>query len=158
MQTTREEKKVKSIYTMLSIWNTMMGSTLIRMPYFISQAGIIPSIIILFIYGLISFYTARIVVKTGGKDNDYADTVFRYFGLWFLIFDKVFSYCDSLERWFQLIILLNMLNKKFINIEILDEFLSNLILITLIKFGDREMCSLFFKYLNSNSLKLKYYK
>ena len=78
--------------------------------------------------------------------------------LWFLIFDKVFSYCDSLERWFQLIILLNMLNKKFINIEILDEFLSNLILITLIKFGDREMCSLFFKYLNSNSLKLKYYK
>lgn len=51
-----------------------------------------------------------------------------------------------------------MLNKKFINIEILDEFFSNLILITLIKFGDREMCSLFFKYLNSNSLKLKYYK
>ncbi len=71
--------------------------------------------------------------------------------LWFLIFDKVFPYCDSLERWFKLIILLNMLNKKFINIEILDEFLSNLILITLIKFGDREMCSLFFKHLNSNS-------
>ena len=80
MQTTSEEKKVKSIYTILSIWNTMMGSSLISMPYFISQAGIIPSIIILFIYGLISFYTARIVVKTGGKDNDYADTVFRYFG------------------------------------------------------------------------------
>ena len=80
IQTSSEEKKVKSIYTILSIWNTMMGSTLISMPYFISQAGIIPSIIILFIYGLISFYTARIVVKTGGKDNDYADTVYRYFG------------------------------------------------------------------------------
>ena len=75
-----EERKVKSIYTILSIWNTMMGSTLISMPYYISLAGIIPSILILFIYGLISFYTAKIVVKTGGKDNDYADTVFRYFG------------------------------------------------------------------------------
>ena len=75
-----EERKVKSIYTILSIWNTMMGSTLISMPYYISLAGIIPSIFILFIYGLISFYTAKIVVKTGGKDNDYADTVFRYFG------------------------------------------------------------------------------
>jgi amino acid permease len=58
----------------------MMGSTLISIPYFISQAGIIPSIIILYLYGSICFYTARIIVKTGGKDNDYADTVYRYFG------------------------------------------------------------------------------
>lgn len=28
----------------------------------------------------ICFYTCRVVVKTGGKDNDYADTVCRYFG------------------------------------------------------------------------------
>ena len=28
----------------------------------------------------ICFYTSRIVVKTGGKDSDYSDTVSRYFG------------------------------------------------------------------------------
>lgn len=28
----------------------------------------------------ICYYTARIVVITGSKDKDYADTVFRYFG------------------------------------------------------------------------------
>lgn len=42
---------------------------------------------------LICFYTARIVVKTGGKDKDYSDTVCRYFG-------KKFGY---LGRCFQII-------------------------------------------------------
>ena len=28
----------------------------------------------------ICFYTCRVVVKTGGQDDDYADTVCRYFG------------------------------------------------------------------------------
>ena len=32
------------------------------------------------IFCSICFYTCRVVVKTGGKDNDYADTVSRYFG------------------------------------------------------------------------------
>ncbi len=57
-----------------------MGSTLISMLYFISQTGIIPSIIILYLYGSICFFSARIIVKRGGKDNDYADTVYKYFG------------------------------------------------------------------------------
>ena len=57
-----------------------MGSTLISMLYFILQLGIIPLINILYLYCSICFYTASIIVKTGGKDNDYTDTVYTYFG------------------------------------------------------------------------------
>ena len=50
------------------------------MLYFILQLGIIPSINILYLYCSICFYTARIIVKTGGKDNDYTDTVYTHLG------------------------------------------------------------------------------
>lgn len=79
-----------SIVTILSIWNTMIGSSTVTMPNCVANAGLIPTIritsllfnLIVFnmIFVSICYYTCRIVVKTGGNDTDYANTVQRYFG------------------------------------------------------------------------------
>lgn len=37
-------KKNKSWVTILSLWNTMIGSSIVSMPYCVSKAGIIPTI------------------------------------------------------------------------------------------------------------------
>ena len=74
-----QTQKVKSYITILSIWNMMMGSGIIALPYSVYNAGIIPTLFICLFYGFVCFYTCRVVVKTGGKDEDYSDTVYRYF-------------------------------------------------------------------------------
>ena len=73
--------------------------------------------------------------------------------LWFLIFAKSFPYCDKRERWFKFNTFIKYIEQKIYQYKnsILDEYLSNFILITLVKYGDREMCSLFYKYLNFKS-------
>lgn len=72
--------KVSSIITILSVWNCMIGSSTVSMPKCIHDAGIIATIIFNIIMMAIAFYTARIVVITGGRDKDFSDTVERYFG------------------------------------------------------------------------------
>ena len=54
--TNKEEKKVGSFNTIFSVWNTMIGSSTVSLPYNVYSAGIIPTIIISIIYGLINFY------------------------------------------------------------------------------------------------------
>ncbi len=73
-------KKNKSWVTILSVWNTMIGSSIVSIPYYSRHAGIIPTILLNIIFTLICFYTCQVIVKTGGNDNDYSDTVHRYFG------------------------------------------------------------------------------
>lgn len=75
-----DSNRVSSFVTILSVWNTMIGSSSVAIPYCVSKAGIIPTIILCITFMLVCFYTCRVVVKTGGRDNDYADTVSRYFG------------------------------------------------------------------------------
>lgn len=87
-------KKVKSIITILSIWNTMMGSGIISFPYSVYNAGIIPSIFLFIIYGLIGFYTCYIVIKIGIKDNDFCDTVYKYFSIFGGNFGKFGKYLN----------------------------------------------------------------
>lgn len=72
--------KNKSIITILSIWNTMIGSSIVSVPYCVYHAGLIPTVILCILYGLICYYTCQVVVKTGGNDNDYSDTVHRFIG------------------------------------------------------------------------------
>ena len=45
-----EGGKVKSIVTILSIWNTMIGSSTVTMPSCVKNAGIIPTVCKHFIY------------------------------------------------------------------------------------------------------------
>ncbi|GFT11772.1 sodium-coupled neutral amino acid transporter 9 homolog [Nephila pilipes] len=54
--------KQSSIITIFSIWNTMMGSSLLSIPWAIQQAGFGCGIAILFIMGALCFYTAYRIV------------------------------------------------------------------------------------------------
>jgi sodium-coupled neutral amino acid transporter 9 len=91
-------KKNRSLVTTLSVWNTMIGSGIVSIPYYSRYAGIIPTIILNIVFGLICYYTCQVIVKTGGKDNDYSDTVHRYFG------DKYGKFGRSIQIIFNLLI------------------------------------------------------
>lgn len=74
-----ESKKVNSFNTILSIWNTMIGSSTVSLPYNVYYSGIIPAIFLSMIYGLICFYTCKIYNDFGAKDPDFSITVEKYF-------------------------------------------------------------------------------
>lgn len=74
-----EPKKVNSFTTILSIWNSMIGSSVVTQPNNVYYAGIIPCIFLSIIYGLISFYTCKIYVDYGSKEPDFSVIVERYF-------------------------------------------------------------------------------
>ncbi|KAF8771035.1 Sodium-coupled neutral amino acid transporter like protein [Argiope bruennichi] len=55
--------KQGSLVTIFSIWNTMMGSSLLSMPWAIQEAGFAAGLIILFVMGGLCFYTAYRIVS-----------------------------------------------------------------------------------------------
>ena len=77
--TVKNEKKVGSFNTVFSVWNNMIGSSTVSLPYNVYNAGIIPTIVISIVYGFISFYTCKIYATYGKKTPDFADVVEKYF-------------------------------------------------------------------------------
>ncbi|XP_015922770.1 sodium-coupled neutral amino acid transporter 9 homolog [Parasteatoda tepidariorum] len=55
--------KQGSLITIFSIWNTMMGSSLLSMPWAIQQAGFACGMVIMFLMGSLCFYTAYRIVS-----------------------------------------------------------------------------------------------
>ena len=76
-------KKVSSIQTIFSIWNTMIGSSIVSIPYNVYNAGIIPTLVLGLLYGFICYFTCSIVVRLGGKEEEYANVVYNYFNYGF---------------------------------------------------------------------------
>ena len=72
-------KKVNSLGTVLSIGNSMIGSSIMTLPYNVYKTGIIPAIVLNIIYDLISFYTCKIYVDFGSIDSDFSLTIEKYF-------------------------------------------------------------------------------
>ena len=68
-------KKVNSLGTVLSIGNSMIGSSIMTLPYNVYKTGIIPAIVLNVIYDLISFYTCKIYVDFGSVDSDFSLTI-----------------------------------------------------------------------------------
>ena len=58
---------LKIIPFSLAIWNTMMGTSLLSVPWAIKQSGLIASIIIGFGMALVAMYTALLVIKIHAK-------------------------------------------------------------------------------------------
>ena len=82
-----------SLTTIFSIWNTMVGSGLLTIPWGYSNSGLALGIskqynlnvntmllVITVISFLISYYTCYLVLKTAGMDIDYTDTLQKHFG------------------------------------------------------------------------------
>ena len=78
-----EIKKVNSFHTILSIWNSMIGSSTVVLPNNVNKSGIIPAIFLSIIYGFICFYTCKIYCDFGEKDTDFSITVEKYFAIIF---------------------------------------------------------------------------
>lgn len=68
---TKKENKQSSIMTIFSVWNTMMGSGLLALPWGFSEAGIFGGIAIVILVGLLAWYTCWLVVKYGMKYDEF---------------------------------------------------------------------------------------
>ena len=71
-------KKLSSISTIFSVWNTMIGSTILSVPYNVYKAGLLPTIFIGLLYGFICYLTCAVVVKLSGNEQDFAYVVYNY--------------------------------------------------------------------------------
>eukprot|EP00004_Rigifila_ramosa_P020871 TRINITY_DN5474_c0_g1_i1.p1 TRINITY_DN5474_c0_g1~~TRINITY_DN5474_c0_g1_i1.p1 ORF type:complete len:498 (+),score=122.02 TRINITY_DN5474_c0_g1_i1:160-1494(+) len=74
-------EKQSSLTTIFSIWNTMIGSTLLTMPWGYAQAGLIGGVGSVFFLGAISYYTCALVVDDGAAvSDDFIETCRYYLG------------------------------------------------------------------------------
>ena len=58
----------------------MIGSGILSIPWAVKEAGIIPTIFLVLVWGFMNWYTCYIYVKTGLHAKDFSDTVAEYFG------------------------------------------------------------------------------
>ena len=79
---TRPDNKGKhgSLTTIFSVWNAMVGTGLVTIPWAYSQSGLVLGILITFTTFLVSFFTCFLVIKSAGDDGDYTDTLKKYMG------------------------------------------------------------------------------
>ena len=56
--------KQSSIVTIFTVWNAMMGTSVLSMPWGVNQAGPIPATIIMLVMLFICFYSAYLVLKS----------------------------------------------------------------------------------------------
>ncbi|XP_077981323.1 neutral amino acid transporter 9-like [Glandiceps talaboti] len=83
-----EQGKQSSIITIFSVWNTMMGTSLLSMPWAIGQAGFVLGIIILISMAGLTLYTCYRVVKSidnvehRGEVLEFSDVCKHYLGKW----------------------------------------------------------------------------
>lgn len=72
-----QTKKISSLQTVFSVWNTMIGSSIVSIPYNVYCTGIIPTVFIGLLYGFICYLTCSVVVRLGGKEEDFAVVVYQ---------------------------------------------------------------------------------
>ncbi|XP_033637139.1 sodium-coupled neutral amino acid transporter 9-like isoform X2 [Asterias rubens] len=83
-----KEGKQGSIITVFSIWNTMMGTSLLSMPWAIQQAGFVMGLVLLIGMAGLTLYTCYRVVQSvdklesGGKLVEFSDVCRAYLGRW----------------------------------------------------------------------------
>ncbi|XP_022100230.1 sodium-coupled neutral amino acid transporter 9 homolog isoform X2 [Acanthaster planci] len=81
-----KEGKQGSLVTIFSIWNTMMGTSLLSMPWAIQQSGFLMGLILLVGMAGLTLYTCYRVVKSvqrlesGGKLVEFSDVCREYLG------------------------------------------------------------------------------
>lgn len=67
-------KKISSVMTIFTIWNTMVGSSLLTLPWAFAHGGLFVSFIIALICGLSSMYTCLLIVGNAKNELDFGDT------------------------------------------------------------------------------------
>eukprot|EP00937_MAST-01D_sp_MAST-1D-sp2_P001179 g1179.t1 len=75
-----ERPRQSSLATVASIWNTMIGSTLVTLPYGFAQAGMLVGTAVVLLMGSVCCYTCVLVIRHGSKFPDFTDFTRHYFG------------------------------------------------------------------------------
>ncbi|XP_040276803.1 sodium-coupled neutral amino acid transporter 9 [Bufo bufo] len=80
-------EKNSSIVTIFMIWNTMMGTSILSIPWGIKQAGFTTGVVVIFLMGLLTLYCCYRVVKSPGtipsldtSHLEFPDVCQYYFG------------------------------------------------------------------------------
>ena len=77
----KPEKKISSLMTVFTMWNTMVGSSLLTLPWAFAHAGMLIAFLIAMISGLSSMYTCLLIVKNAKRTElDFGDTAERFYG------------------------------------------------------------------------------
>ncbi|XP_011864937.1 PREDICTED: sodium-coupled neutral amino acid transporter 9-like [Vollenhovia emeryi] len=90
------KSKQNSLVTIFSIWNTILGSSLLTMPWGIAMAGFFPGIILILLMSGLCLYTAyRLIVAHayhgGGANVEVLDLCRIYLGKWAEHTARIFS-------------------------------------------------------------------
>ena len=86
-----------SLVTILSIWNTMMGTSLLSMPWAIEQAGFAMGFVLMFLMGGLCLFTCHLIIKNDhgnghrGRELDFGDICGIHLGSWANYLCVVFS-------------------------------------------------------------------
>lgn len=73
-----EQKYQSSVVTVFSIWNTMLGTGLLALPWGFANSGVATGVAVVLVLAAISWYTAYLVLKNG--KNDFKDVCEKYMG------------------------------------------------------------------------------
>lgn len=73
-------EKHNSYVIVFSIWNTMIGTAVVCLPWAFQQAGMLLATCICFSSFIVCFYTTRLIVISTGSDADFSITLMKYFG------------------------------------------------------------------------------
>ncbi|XP_028048077.1 sodium-coupled neutral amino acid transporter 9 isoform X2 [Monomorium pharaonis] len=92
----KDDKKQNSLVTIFSIWNTILGSSLLTMPWGILMAGFFPGIIINLMMSGLCLYTAYRLIAAhayhgGGANVEVLDLFRIYLGKWAEQVARIFS-------------------------------------------------------------------
>lgn len=102
-------EKSNSFVIVFSIWNTMIGTAIVSLPWAFQQAGMALSICICFSSYLVSFYTCKLIIDVTKRDADFCITLRRYFGSWGYYAGIVFPFLTLLGAIIVLFIILAQL-------------------------------------------------
>ncbi|GLV36702.1 prestin [Carabus blaptoides fortunei] len=85
-----------SLITIFSIWNTMMGTSLLTMAWGIQHAGLFPGILSIILVAGVTLYTTYLVLKVNeshglGDNDEVAHLCKQLLGRWAEIIAKIFS-------------------------------------------------------------------
>ncbi|XP_068728125.1 sodium-coupled neutral amino acid transporter 9 homolog isoform X4 [Montipora capricornis] len=68
-----EESKQNSLITIFSIWNTMMGTSLLSIPWAIQQAGFALGLILMILMAGICLYSCYLILKSAEDSTEYSE-------------------------------------------------------------------------------------
>ncbi|XP_060842799.1 neutral amino acid transporter 9-like isoform X3 [Rhopalosiphum padi] len=93
---TNEPYTQNSIITIFAIWNTIMGTSLLAMPWSVERAGLVMGLLLMFVIAALCLYTSNRILKVqvlhGNDTGEVAQLSKNLLGPWAEVIAKLFSF------------------------------------------------------------------